>query len=247
MDDSQHDDRPQEDGQDDIDYMYYRSTFLENTLIATALRNAELGFEDGPHQEIVKRFVKAGIYKGLEIGLFRPDGEAHIEMPRPRGRVDTIFDWDDKVPWSVAIEVASQLDVDADEVRARFVVDHKEKLDNAGKLGPIEESIEDIPEDVRAQLRELANSIADKMARQMAEQMGGSDKYFLHCHHDDHACIHGYDSIEELIDSAATELLLGHLQSVEVVTLNDEVVVDEHKLRDWVDNRMALMRSARNN
>lgn len=231
---------------DEIDYLYYRITFLENALIAAALRNVEMEFESGPRQEIVKRFIKVAIYKGLEVGLFRPDDEAQ-EMPRPKGSVDAILDWPDKVPWSVAVEVAAQLGVDADEVRSVFVAEHRDKLDNAGKLGPVEELGNYTAHDVGKELQGIANSIADKMARQMAEQMGGSDKYLLHCHHDDHACIHGYDSIDELIDGAAIELIHGSLQSVQVVTLNDNVVLDAAELAVKVNNRMDIMRSARNN
>lgn len=242
MDDSHDHDRPQAEEPSEIDYLYYRVTFLENALFSAAIRSVDMEFEHGPRSEIVKRLVDVSIYKGLEIGLFRPDDDDQ-EIPRPRGGIEVEMDWPDKIPWGVAVGMAAQLGVDANLVRARFVAHHKDRLDGASKLGPVEELADHVPPEVIEGLR----SVADRIAEKIAQQMSGSGAYMLHCRHSGHDCQHPYESLEDAIDGAAHDLDRGLLESVTHITFGGEVVMDESKLAERVENRIDLMRSARNN
>lgn len=223
--------------QQEYDYLNYRATFSSNVIVTAAHRNHDMEFESEPAREIAAMMVENSIMRGLDVGIFRPDGE-----PLDISKMQQMFNlddekmgeirekWDSAIPWSFVMDFASEFNVDADAVR----IAHKQELiARAAMIG----SLGGVPgvfgEDVEKKFKEFLGGDGKEAWNELAK-----NKYILACAHDGHDCEHRFETLDEAIESAAVGIMSGELESVGGVSINGALVLTEGELKTNMERIM---------
>lgn len=215
------------------DFLVYENLFLKNAILAAAKIAAPM-----ESQEFIQQMYVHGIQSGLELGIFRPDGE--FAMPpdlSEEDRAELEENWDVLIPWSAVVDIAAEEGIDAVEVK-NVHLDHLR-----GQLEQMERMID--PGVLLDDIAEVIQNFAETLygARVGSWEKRSRGKPVLHCAHNDHSCEHWFDNMSDLYEVAAMELASGELQSVSHVTVDDVTVMEHDQLMTNID----LIRNAGNN
>lgn len=221
----------------EYEYLNYRATFTSNVIVAAAHRNRDMEFEEGTAKEIAKGMVRDSIMRGLDVGLFRPNGESldMSNMQRMFGLDDQKMEeiqekWDSAIPWSFVVNFASEFNVDADAVREAHRMELSARAAMIGSMGSAPGmSSEDFENGFREFLAGNGKEVWDALAK---------DRYILICAHDGHGCEHRFDTLTEAIESAAAGIMSGELESVGGISMNGSLVLTEDELKTNMERIM---------
>lgn len=211
------------------DFWIYCASFWMQVAQMSASRNVIEGLEKGPDDVILKTVVKSYIFTGLQNGFF-DNGEGQAEEEEG---YDQLLEEDEKtsrMPWSVVVQTARDVDVDATEVLQDYINHTQDGLQRAlglagFKMEGMEPTFAGVP-------------ITPDMFHEIAQGKFGpqfeknfADKYILHVMHGSNPCQHPYDSLDMAIEGAAIDLQRGIITEISHITHNGAVVLHEDEVR----------------
>lgn len=216
--------------QSERDGWRYRASFWKAVAELSATRNVMEGLEPGPDTEVLATIVRSYIFTGLETGFFSS------QQPTANGNpLDELLDEkiQETIPWSVAVESAEAVGVDAEEVLRDYIEHAQEGLRHALEIaGQYIGQREDMLYPHFAGIpitEEMAQEIMRGEFGQAFDQ-AFADKYIAHVMHGDRPCKHPYDSVDEALEGLAYDLERGEISAVNELSYKGEPLLSYDEL-----------------